>query len=189
MKTVFIAALITILALSGAAIAFAEDGEEPFVPFFGKGEHASWDETTVGNVTITGFGSTYGYYATPTDYGWFTSVTAQGAFSNLSFACYYNEENDSVTMTTGFTMKTGLLFSQEEVEGSVVIGENEPIEFTYFRRESNHRILEERVSGFDLSRASETFTTLIGPFAFEHNIKGLFDVPAARNLIWCDDRE
>ena len=63
------------------------------------------------------------------------------------------------------------------------------MEVTFFRRESDEAFIEAPVSGFDKSRASETFAIDIGPFKFNHNFERLFDVPMARNLIWCDDRE
>lgn len=172
--------IIAIVLSLGTTTVLAEDDD--YVPVFGQGEHTVWDEEA------GDFGNTYTYYASPTDYGWFANVVAEGAHSYVVFVCFYYEEDDRVSMATRFALTSGLPFAEEEVSASVAIGEREAVEFTYYRHRNNAALLEETVSGFDLSRASETFTVTISPFEFEHSIKGLFDVPAAQNLIWCDDR-
>ena len=161
--------------------AVASDGD--FAPLWGVAVHTVWDEEE------GDYGNTYGYVATPTNYGRFTSIVVDADYSTMLFVCYYDNETDSADMAVRFGLDIGLPFSQDVLSLNVTIGEYEPVEVTLFRRESDEAIIEAPVSGFDKSRASETFAIDIGPFKFDHNIEGLFDVPVARNLIWCDDRE
>ncbi len=185
MSRLFLLILVAALAL-GTTTALAE--EDNYDPFLGKGEHTVWDVTTSDNVTIAGFGAKYGYYSEPDDEGWFTNVWVETNQSYLMFTCTY--EDGEVFMGVRFILKS-LTFSEEEVVLTEEIGEHEAQEATYHRweDEDEHHIVSRRTGSFTKSRASETLTISIGPFEFEHNIKGLFDVPAARNLVWCDDRE
>ena len=185
MSRLLVTILIAILAL-GATVAFAEEEDDDYTPVFGKGEHTVWDVTTEGDVTIAGFGATYHYYSEPNEDGWFTNVYVETDRSYLMFTCTYKD--GEVFMGLRLALKS-LTFSEEEVVLTEQIGEHEAQEVTYYRwaGEDEHHIASRWTSSFTKSRASGTFTIAVGPFEFEHNIKGLFDVPAAQNLVWCDD--
>ncbi len=179
-----VAALSLLLALSIAMGADqAAASTRKYTPVFGKGTHTVWDEE------LSDYGDTYGYEAVPTDYGWFTSVWAKADYSTLVFVCYYEEETDSALMAVRFYLNDRIPFSDESVTLPSTIGEFQPIPNTFFRRDEDDAIVETYVSGLDRSRASKTFSVDIGPFTFNHDIEGLFDVPVASNIIWCDDRD
>ena len=183
-RSLRIAAALSLFLIISVAVGYqAVSAVSDYTPLFGQGEHTVWDEDE------DDFGNTYEYYAQPTDYGWWTAILAEGDYSTLVFVCYYQEETDSTILATRFLLNNWLPFAEEEVALTVTIGEYEPVEIPYFRRDTEDHIVESRVSGFDRSRSSETFTIGIGPFTFEHDIKGLFDVPVAQNILWCDDRE
>lgn len=185
-----ITATIVALGLT-LGVAGAEDEESPeYTPFLGKGEHTVWDVTTTGNVTVQGFGNTYGYHAEPTDFGWYTNVWVESSYSILVFTCNYYEDEDRAVMSSRFLLTNGMVFATEQIAATTKIGDGDASDATYSRwADDNQNVASLTVSGFGLSRAADTFTVALGPFEFEYRIRGLFDVPAAANLVWCDDRD
>ena len=165
--------LLTLSLFLGISLQVVASGDD-FTPTFAKGEHTAWDED------LDDYGTTYGYYARPTDYGWFTSISTTADYSRLMFVCYYNEEReedgetvpDSINMAVRFQLNSLMPFSVDEFSVTVTIGENDEVEMSFFRREDNETLIETYVSGFDKSRTADTFTIGIGPFTFKHDYQG-----------------
>ena len=172
-------AISLVLIVGYQAVASGGD----YSPIWGQGSHTVWDEEE-GEL-----GNTYQYYAFPTDYGWYTSVSTGATYSALSFVCYYTKESDSVSMAMRFTLNSGMPFSESPVVLSMMIDDHEIPQVVFIRRDENDAVVEAPVAGFDRSRAAESLVIEVGPFTFTHDIAGLFDVPAASNLTWCDDRD
>lgn len=154
-----------------------------YTPVFGKGEHTRW------NGDVDDFGVTHHYYASPTDYGWYTALWTVADYSYIVAVCYYYEETDTARMALRFGLNNHVPFPEDGATLTVTIGEHEPFEGDFWRRSNEHGLVEIRLRGFDRTRASDTLTIGLGPFEFKHDVRGLFDLHVAQNIIWCDDRE
>lgn len=184
-------AIVLVLTLSlFLGIVYTAGADDDFTPTFATGVYTTWDED------LEFFGTTYDFSARPTDYGWFTEVGATGTHSKLSFVCYYEKESvedgqtvpESATLGVRFQLNSHMPFAVEEVSAKIKIGDNSEQEITFYRRD-NEFIIETPASGLSASRTADTFVVGIGPFSFSHDIEGIFDVPTASNIVWCDDRE
>lgn len=171
------------MAISGTPTAFAEDDSESYVPVYGRGEHRGWDER------IRDFGSTYSYYSGPTDDGWYTNVAVAGPYALLLFGCTYSEGNAYLYIQLRFHNLPAV--NAEKIPVTVELGAREPLTYEWNRwssSDSTSHGLSLGVSTLARSRASDHARVTVGPFTFDYTFKGLFDLPVAQNIIWCDDQ-